>query len=581
MASATTLARDPERLSTLEMLNRISPRLRQVSKSIDWESSLNRTRYLVDERYKAVRARRGAEPTAFGRRRDNYVLAAAVHHVGDWQQGYPNFPGEEMAPWLGADTSLGEWLGDKSLEGWSRIRKLDRTLKSVSDARLAAHKWSASANAFHAARAVRAKARRSAWHDDFCEVDSQGMSLGEILAECKRRQDERDLQSEQPDAPPAEEAPKPIGLPVLVLVDPRMFSNIKVPARRWLIKGWMPWGQVTVLYGPGGDGKTLLAQHLMSSVATGLPWLGMSVERVPALGLFCEDDDDELHRRQADINRHLGIDFDNLRDLRWISRVGEDNAIMRFKSGGGAGTPQAILSQLRAAALAVQARFLVIDGASHTFAGNEIIRGQVTEYISSLRTLAQEIDGCVLLLAHPSAAGMASGRGDGGSTGWSNAVRSRWYLSRPKTATGAPADPDARVLQNMKSNYSALADDINMVWRDGVFVLPEQIASRQGALAAVNKSNRCESAFIEALVRLGHQGIAVSAKRGGSAYAPKVLAKLPALAGWGRVDLEKAMFSALDRGAIMQVPHGRPSRGFMKLVVAGAGDAAPDYAEAA
>jgi len=78
------------------------------------------------------------------------------------------------------------------------------------------------------------------------------------------------------------------------------------PPRQWLINDWVPMLRVTALYGAGGEGKTLLGQMLATSAAIAAPWLGLPVQRCKSLLLFCEDDQEEMHRRQADINAYLG-----------------------------------------------------------------------------------------------------------------------------------------------------------------------------------------------------------------------------------------------------------------------------------
>ena len=82
-----------------------------------------------------------------------------------------------------------------------------------------------------------------------------------------------------------------------------------VPSRRWLVEGMIPIRNVTMFGGDGGLGKSLLAQQLLTCVAIGKPWLGLPTQAGRALGVFCEDDCDELHIRQADINSHYGCDF--------------------------------------------------------------------------------------------------------------------------------------------------------------------------------------------------------------------------------------------------------------------------------
>ena len=64
------------------------------------------------------------------------------------------------------------------------------------------------------------------------------------------------------------------------------------------------------------------------------------------------------------------------------------------------------------------------------FAGDENSRPQAQEFIGLLKRLARKQNCALLLLAHPSLSGMATGTGMSGSTAWSNSVRSRLYLER-------------------------------------------------------------------------------------------------------------------------------------------------------
>ena len=88
----------------------------------------------------------------------------------------------------------------------------------------------------------------------------------------------------------------------LRITDPTQFQDRPIPPRRWVVPDWIPWGYVTGLYGPGSTGKTLLAQQLMTAAAVNKPWVGLGVAPIRTLAVFCEDDDDELQRRQGDIN---------------------------------------------------------------------------------------------------------------------------------------------------------------------------------------------------------------------------------------------------------------------------------------
>src|SRR4051794_23614252 len=81
------------------------------------------------------------------------------------------------------------------------------------------------------------------------------------------------------------------------------------PPRRFVAKGWIPVGCVTSLYGEGGIGKSMAAQLLATAVVTGRCWLGIETERCRVLALFCEDDEQELWRRQERINSTLGVEM--------------------------------------------------------------------------------------------------------------------------------------------------------------------------------------------------------------------------------------------------------------------------------
>jgi RecA-family ATPase len=92
----------------------------------------------------------------------------------------------------------------------------------------------------------------------------------------------------------------------------RASLGLPVPQRQWLVRDWVPERRATALYGAGGEGKTLLAQQLATACAIGAPWLGLPILKCNSLLLFCEDDCDEMHRRQADINAHYGCTFADL-----------------------------------------------------------------------------------------------------------------------------------------------------------------------------------------------------------------------------------------------------------------------------
>jgi hypothetical protein len=339
----------------------------------------------------------------------------------------------------------------------------------------------------------------------------------------------------------------------LRITDPTTLYGRVIPDRRWIVPDWLPSGHVTLNFGDGGTGKTLLAQQLMTSCATGHPWCGLPVESSKALGIFCEDSDDELHRRQLAICDVYGLSLRDLRDMRWCSGVGADNSLCTF-DGSGRIHETARFQQVRQAAIDFGARLVVIDGAADTFSGDENSRAQVRAFLGTLLTgLAQDIGGAVLLNAHPSRAGLsATGDLDGGSTAWSNSVRSRWSLARPKAEDGCDTDPDARVLTRRKANYASIGDTIRVRWASGVLGPGASSTGPAGGSAA-------DATFMDLLARMAAEGRPVSDSPASPAnYGPRIFASRPDCQGFTRRDFEAAMGRLFAAGAIRMTEYGRP-----------------------
>lgn len=292
--------------------------------------------------------------------------------------------------------------------------------------------------------------------------------------------------SEPPDAHPDDPGPQPDGtsrrheLPPRkdaeptekrwTVIDPTKWAD-PPPARRWIVDGWLPVGVVTGFYGDGAAGKSTIAQQLMVSTALGLPWLGMPTTQGRVFALMCEDDESELHRRQAAVNAAYGVGYGDLEDMRIVSRVGEDNFLMSFEAGD-VGLRTENWQILRGHIADFRPSLVVLDTLADVFGGDEIRRGQARQFIQgACGSLAREFDCAVVVCAHPSLSGMQSGAGTGGSTAWNNTVRSRWYLTTPVPAEDEVVDPDVRVLNRMKNNYGPRGGEIKLRWDAGTFRL--------------------------------------------------------------------------------------------------------------
>jgi len=243
------------------------------------------------------------------------------------------------------------------------------------------------------------------------------------------------------------------------------------PEKKWIIKDWLPVESVTALYGDGGVGKSLLAQQLMMAAASGKPWLGMDLEQMKTYGVFCEDNEEELWRRQCAINEFYqsGMKSPDFRDNVGLwSRTGQNNQLIVFNNKD-TGQLTTYFQELLEDIESFQPKLVILDTAADLFGGNENDRSHVRQFIQTCcGRIAEAIKGAVLLLAHPSDAGIMRKTGTGGSTAWNNTVRARWYLTRPDKAN---ASPDERILSRKKSNYSQCSNEqITLYWKNGVFV---------------------------------------------------------------------------------------------------------------
>ncbi len=95
--------------------------------------------------------------------------------------------------------------------------------------------------------------------------------------------------------------------------DPSAWQGISAPPREWMVPDWVPLLSTTFLTGLGATGKSLMTQQLATCVAMGIEFLGLDVRECRAAYITCEDDLDELHRRQDAINAMLGITMADLR----------------------------------------------------------------------------------------------------------------------------------------------------------------------------------------------------------------------------------------------------------------------------
>jgi KaiC/GvpD/RAD55 family RecA-like ATPase len=318
-------------------------------------------------------------------------------------------------------------------------------------------------------------------------------------------------------------------------------SGRYAPRRRFVALGWIPRGCVTSIYGTGGIGKSLLAQMLGTAVSLGRHWLGIETERCRVLALFCEDDADELWRRQERINETLGVTMADLAEFLPNARTGDENVLAR-ESQGVLQTTE-LFDHLAEAIAEFKPGLVILDNIAQLFAGNENDRAHVTQFVNQLARLARDGDCAVVLLGHVA---KAEGSAYSGSTAWDAAVRSRMLL-----AYEGQGDDQRLWLRQPKSNYSEKGS-VELEWRDGMLHAVNQFDDTPaGKLERGMREGQANQTFLDALDTLRARGVATSESKQASTYAPKEIAKHDLARDFSAKELAAAMQRLFNESRII------------------------------
>ncbi|MBR1362924.1 AAA family ATPase [Bradyrhizobium ottawaense] len=339
-------------------------------------------------------------------------------------------------------------------------------------------------------------------------------------------------------------------------VDARRFDAASlhgkaVPDREWLVPGLIPAGNVTLLYGDGGTGKSLLALQLAATKVRGGMFFGRPLKAGKCEFFTAEDSRDEIHRRLVDIARMEHFPLSELGGLSVTSLVDTD-ALLATEGGDGL-TETPLYRKLESILAENRPDLLVLDTLADVFGGNEVVRAQARRFVAMLRKLCLFYGCTVVVLAHPSLSGMD--KGTSGSTGWNNSVRSRLFFARVLDTDGTEPDEDARVLRVGKLNYGRVGTEIPMRWKSGAFVGEGDTSGPD----PLTQRWKAEQVFLELLDKANKHHAHVSSKKGAN-YAPAVFAREALKQGVKKRDLVDVMNHMLDSGKIENTPHGSPSR---------------------
>lgn len=342
------------------------------------------------------------------------------------------------------------------------------------------------------------------------------------------------------------------------------------PPRQSLWGHMLPLHQTTMLTGAGGVGKSLFEQALLTHVALGRPFLGLTVEQRNCLFVTCEDDAAELWRRQTAICAALGVPVQAvLGKLYLCSLTGEPNTALATFDDTGLVRPTERWHALERTCEVCDVGLYAFDNATDAMAGDLNDIHQVAEFVNLLTGLAIRRNGVAMIIHHPNK------RDDEwlGSVAWHNKVRSRLIIERP-----SEDDPDARVIKNPKANYGPSGGEIAFRWHRGTFLRDEDLPQDYAAaLAETVKASSENAAFLGCLRARAAQGEGrLVGPSPGPNYAPTQFEGMPEAKRLKREALKRAMDRLYAIGAIETHTYRNTSKGRDVTIIREASEPSPN-----
>lgn len=385
---------------------------------------------------------------------------------------------------------------------------------------------------------------------------ADGWDLADALAE------KRDVSVWLHAPTPARPARHPMRWPELQALIP--------PERAWQVSHWLGAG-TTLLAGRGGIGKTLLAQTLATALALGRNFLDAIA--IPKRVLFwaCEDDHDELWRRQIAICRYLTCEMADLEGKLVIEpRSGLDNTLFYAEYGAPKWTP--LFGELGAQVNDYAADVTFIDNIGQTFGGKENDRHHVTSFVNGMTGLAHGRLHSTVILAHP---GKQEASEFSGSTAWENSVRMRWYMGtklpdQEVKEDDPEEDPDVRYIAKRKTNYT-VKDYRKLIYRQGVFETALEAGSLSERYTFGRREEGAEEIVLKALDRFVETQVRTTEGKSSPDYLPRKIRDMKLAQDFSQKELFEAMnrlrmAGRIAEGTIGKYPNRTPKFGFVRVI---------------
>jgi RecA-family ATPase len=342
-----------------------------------------------------------------------------------------------------------------------------------------------------------------------------------------------------------------------------------IPGREWAVFNRLPLRVPVLFSGPGGGGKSTLGLQLGGATVLGREWLGTVLEAGPAVVIDCEDEYIEMVRRIGAVNAYYGVKFADVQRcgfcmLSWATDSDTILAVPGRRSGRL--EPTKLFARLRQTAGDLKPRILVVASSANVFAGSEIDRAQVQQFMKMLAGLCHISGGTVVLISHPSVRGMDTGTGISGSTAWDSGVRARMYLRSVVPPANELPDDDLRDLEFAKVQYGRKGEVVRLRRHENGLYLPE---AGTGPIDAATRDVAADQVFLLLLARFSTENRTVCHKKNAGNFAPREFAAQEEARSQrlNQDQLKAAMERLIKAGRVKIEPYGPPSKDNHRLVV--------------
>lgn len=301
----------------------------------------------------------------------------------------------------------------------------------------------------------------------------------------------------------------------------------------WLVEGWIPEGQITLLAADGGTGKTTLWCNLVAALSSGRPCLldSPDVKREPLKVAFFSTEDSVKKKLKRQL-RQAGANEGNILTTDFSSGGGD--ALRELKLGS---------DRLREVIANFRPALCVFDPIQGFLPSrvNMGSRNEMRDCMAPLIALGEEFGTAFFIVCHTNKRMGASDRSRLADSA------DLWDVARSVLMMGYTGEPGQRYLSHEKNNYADRQETLLLSFgKDGQLVKEGTTWKRdrefmQEAVTQRSAPQREEcKAFL--LEKLGERG---------NSMASKELENLAKAAGYSRATIRRAKDELKDSSAIV------------------------------